>query len=211
MQAHIEKMVTEVERFWRVLKTRRDNGQDDRFWRSPGIVFRSKQSAEQLSLCDAQGRLTSFANDILAFESWITAQQFVEHAYLKMDEERQRRNALRIARLLESKRGFAPLQVIPFAEWKWPWLYVSKILYEKPKIYYDGDGDPCVSFPAVFPNVKRHYSNWRQMINIGWINELGEVREEIVAALKERERRLLETGGLPDKKNSSLPEIDECY
>jgi hypothetical protein len=196
----LDDAIKHTKKFWEVLKARRAKGLGDKFWASPGPVFRPQCEVLYIGLIDDNGKLSYIAEKILSYDDWSDALAFAEPFYRSIVEAQNKRAQQFLEKRLEEKRVFAPLQVIPYAMWKWPWLYIAKIYYQKPEINYVPLRDPYVVFPRVFKDTQNYDPKWQILIKSGWINEIGEVRDEIVAALKERERRLLDAGGILDDK-----------
>lgn len=201
-----------VEKFWNVMKARRAEGYDNAFWKSPGPTFKPRRIASILGLTDNRGNLTDLGNRILCCDEWEKAYSIMEANYLGILSIIEKAESNRLSAIMKMKQEFAPLQVIPYAQWKWPWLYIAKVYYEPPSILRSQhDKSPYVIFPKVFKNDESYREKWETLIRIGWINELGEVREEIGSALRERERRLLETGGVIEDNNGFMSKSEAPY
>jgi hypothetical protein len=216
-EANVQSALQDSRRFWNVLRERRANGLGDEFWRPPKPIFTPKSLAVRLGLYDERGNLTPLSENILLLDNWEDAKGAIEACYRRIAEEKEkaaaeieRRKQALFREMIDQKRLFKSLQVIPYAQWKWPWIYISKIYYKKPEIYRSQyDSSPYVYFPTVFKADMSNKQNWKLLREIGWVNELGEVRVEIVYALKERERKLLEAGGIISSDNDIPNELEQ--
>ena len=213
---YIRVALEDAQKFWDVLRMRRASGLGDKFWQLPKPIFTPKKLAIRIGLCDGVGNLTSLCEKALSSDNWEEAKEILKTHYRgiyeeikKEAEEKKRAERLRFEEMIKKKRVFNPLQVIPYAQWKWPWIYVSRIHYKRPEICRSRYGEPSVVFPIVYGDDANNKRNWNLLIEIGWINQLGEVNDDIVAALKERERKLLEAGGIISNNKERPVEQDQ--